>query len=127
MILAHNGGNTNILITIAISPSCRAVETDCPEGMGDSRHSFSRECQRSYAPHGTHGHADARCMCETCGWQARPVQSRPLTLTQIDEEVRAHAVKMALIHDLGEAVIGDITPSDGISKGNLGFLLKEID
>jgi 5'-deoxynucleotidase YfbR-like HD superfamily hydrolase len=24
---------------------------------------------------------------------------------------------MALIHDIGEAIIGDITPSDGVSQG----------
>jgi hypothetical protein len=24
---------------------------------------------------------------------------------------------MALIHDMGEALIGDITPSDGVSRG----------
>jgi hypothetical protein len=24
---------------------------------------------------------------------------------------------MALVHDIGEALIGDITPSDGISRG----------
>lgn len=26
---------------------------------------------------------------------------------------------MALVHDIGEAIIGDITPSDGISRGDL--------
>lgn len=36
---------------------------------------------------------------------------------QFDNDVRTRAVHMALIHDMGEALIGDITPSDGISKG----------
>jgi 5'-deoxynucleotidase YfbR-like HD superfamily hydrolase len=26
---------------------------------------------------------------------------------------------MALVHDMGEALIGDITPSDGISRGSI--------
>ncbi|KAF1357332.1 cytidylate kinase [Lizonia empirigonia] len=34
----------------------------------------------------------------------------------IEAEVRTRAVNMALIHDMGEALIGDITPSDGVSK-----------
>ncbi|KAL8881212.1 MAG: hypothetical protein Q9198_001539, partial [Flavoplaca austrocitrina] len=33
-----------------------------------------------------------------------------------DEETRARAECMALVHDMGEAVIGDITPFDGISR-----------
>ena len=28
-------------------------------------------------------------------------------------------MKMALEHDLGEALVGDIAPSDGVSKGNV--------
>jgi hypothetical protein len=31
---------------------------------------------------------------------------------------------MALIHDMGEALIGDITPSDGVSKGSLTYALE---
>lgn len=27
------------------------------------------------------------------------------------------AVKMALAHDMGEAIVGDITPSDGVPRG----------
>ncbi|KAF2113719.1 cytidylate kinase [Lophiotrema nucula] len=34
----------------------------------------------------------------------------------LDEETRKKAVYMALIHDMGEALVGDITPSDGISR-----------
>ncbi|KAL6990213.1 HD domain-containing protein 2 [Sarracenia purpurea var. burkii] len=37
---------------------------------------------------------------------------------QVDEETRARAIKMALVHDLGEALIGDITPSDGVPEGD---------
>ncbi|KAF9728651.1 cytidylate kinase [Paraphaeosphaeria minitans] len=33
----------------------------------------------------------------------------------IDSEMQTRAVQMALVHDMGEALIGDITPSDGIS------------
>ncbi|KIV98444.1 uncharacterized protein PV09_09742 [Verruconis gallopava] len=38
-----------------------------------------------------------------------------LIATALDDEKRKRAVYMALIHDMGEAIIGDITPSDGIS------------
>ena len=31
---------------------------------------------------------------------------------------------MAAYHDMGEAIIGDITPSDGVSKGNFDVLLN---
>lgn len=34
----------------------------------------------------------------------------------VDNETRIHAMKMALVHDLGEALVGDIAPSDGVSK-----------
>ncbi|KAF2745986.1 P-loop containing nucleoside triphosphate hydrolase protein [Sporormia fimetaria CBS 119925] len=34
----------------------------------------------------------------------------------IDDNVRTRAIKMCLIHDMGEAITGDITPSDGNSK-----------
>ena len=30
---------------------------------------------------------------------------------------RDRCVKMALIHDMAEALVGDITPTDGIAKG----------
>jgi hypothetical protein len=121
VILSHHGRRTNNRLAISVSPSYRAAETDRPERMGNSRHPFSRERQRPRAPHGTHGHADTRGMYR----QACSVQIRLTTLVQIDEEVRAHAVKMALVHDLGEAVIGDITPHDSMSQGNLDFLLKD--
>eukprot|EP00170_Pyropia_yezoensis_P009483 contig_41929_g9519 len=29
--------------------------------------------------------------------------------------VSAHAMKLALVHDLAEALVGDITPHDGVS------------
>ncbi|KAF2806338.1 uncharacterized protein BDZ99DRAFT_465954 [Mytilinidion resinicola] len=32
-----------------------------------------------------------------------------------DEETRTKAEYMALVHDMGEALVGDIAPSDGIS------------
>ncbi|WEW55120.1 hypothetical protein PRK78_000548 [Emydomyces testavorans] len=63
------------------------------------------------------------------GWQIRGVQCpesvsdhmyrmavMTLLVPGVDEKTRARAVKMALVHDMGEAIIGDITPSDGISK-----------
>jgi hypothetical protein len=40
-----------------------------------------------------------------------------LIVTQIEEETRTRAMKMALVHDMSEALTGDITPSDKISKG----------
>jgi 5'-deoxynucleotidase YfbR-like HD superfamily hydrolase len=40
-----------------------------------------------------------------------------LTLVQDNSFDQNKCVRMALIHDIGEAIIGDITPSDGISKG----------
>jgi 5'-deoxynucleotidase YfbR-like HD superfamily hydrolase len=33
---------------------------------------------------------------------------------------------MALIHDMGEALVGDITPSDGISPGKSTYYYKEL-
>ncbi|KAF2633000.1 cytidylate kinase [Macroventuria anomochaeta] len=39
-----------------------------------------------------------------------------LMVPDIDDFVRTRAVTMSLVHDMGEALIGDITPSDGVSK-----------
>ena len=33
------------------------------------------------------------------------------------DEVRIRAVKMALAHDMGEAIVGDIISSDGVPRG----------
>lgn len=44
-----------------------------------------------------------------------------LIQAQFDDEVRTRAVTMSLVHDMGEALIGDITPSDGVSKGHLSL------
>jgi len=33
----------------------------------------------------------------------------------LEESTQVRAVYMSLIHDMGEALVGDITPSDGIS------------
>jgi hypothetical protein len=44
-------------------------------------------------------------------------------ICKIDENTRAHAIKMAAVHDLAEAVVGDIAPSDGVSKGMLAAQL----
>ena len=38
---------------------------------------------------------------------------------------RGHAVEMALVHELGEAYAGDITPVDGISKEEKAALERE--
>ncbi|KAF2028940.1 cytidylate kinase [Setomelanomma holmii] len=38
-----------------------------------------------------------------------------LMVPKIDAEVRMKAVIMCLLHDMGEAIIGDITPSDGVT------------
>ncbi|KZM26469.1 ATP binding [Ascochyta rabiei] len=46
------------------------------------------------------------------GWALRGVPGPE----SIDDDVRKRAVYMALVHDMGEALIGDITPSDGVSK-----------
>jgi 5'-deoxynucleotidase YfbR-like HD superfamily hydrolase len=40
-----------------------------------------------------------------------------LTVVQDNSFDQNKCVRMALIHDIGEAIIGDIAPSDGISKG----------
>jgi hypothetical protein len=45
---------------------------------------------------------------------------------QIDEGTRAHAVKMALVHDLAEAIVGDITPSDGVPKGKIDHFSRNV-
>jgi 5'-deoxynucleotidase YfbR-like HD superfamily hydrolase len=29
------------------------------------------------------------------------------------------SVYMCLVHDMGEAIIGDITPSDGVTRGSI--------
>jgi 5'-deoxynucleotidase YfbR-like HD superfamily hydrolase len=39
------------------------------------------------------------------------------TLTQDSGIDQNKCVRMALVHDMGEAIIGDITPHDGVSKG----------
>ncbi|KAJ9610170.1 hypothetical protein H2204_015411 [Knufia peltigerae] len=44
-------------------------------------------------------------------------------IPEIDDEIRMRAVKMALAHDMGEAIVGDITPSDGVPRDEK--LLKE--
>jgi hypothetical protein len=33
-------------------------------------------------------------------------------------------VKMALVHDMAEALVGDITPVDGVDKGMLLYALR---
>jgi 5'-deoxynucleotidase YfbR-like HD superfamily hydrolase len=40
-----------------------------------------------------------------------------LTKVQKSEDERAKAVEMAIVHDAPEALAGDITPSDGLSRG----------
>jgi 5'-deoxynucleotidase YfbR-like HD superfamily hydrolase len=35
----------------------------------------------------------------------------------MDKEAQMRAVYMALVHDMGEALVGDITPHDGVSIG----------
>lgn len=37
--------------------------------------------------------------------------------SKFDEDTKARAVKIALVHDLAEAVVGDMTLLDGISSG----------
>ena len=50
---------------------------------------------------------------------------RPFDLAALMDQVqtpgidRAKCAKMAAFHDMGESIIGDITPSDGISRGSL--------
>jgi hypothetical protein len=34
------------------------------------------------------------------------------------------AVYMCLVHDMGEAIIGDITPSDGVARGSIFDILN---
>lgn len=39
-----------------------------------------------------------------------------MTLSEEDPSINAlHCVKMALVHDIGEAIVGDITPRCGVS------------
>lgn len=38
-------------------------------------------------------------------------------MTQIEEATQTRAIKMALVHDMSEALTGDIIPSDKIPKG----------
>jgi 5'-deoxynucleotidase YfbR-like HD superfamily hydrolase len=45
---------------------------------------------------------------------------------QFDDETGARASEIALVHDMGEAIIGDITPSDGISPGKCPFSIQRI-
>ncbi|KAF2158022.1 hypothetical protein K461DRAFT_290281 [Myriangium duriaei CBS 260.36] len=40
-----------------------------------------------------------------------------MLLPDVDEATRIRATKMALVHDIGEAIVGDITPSDNVPKG----------
>jgi 5'-deoxynucleotidase YfbR-like HD superfamily hydrolase len=42
-----------------------------------------------------------------------------------DNETLVRAMEMAMVHGLGETVIGDIAPSDGIRSGKLSFPLNE--
>ena len=65
-----------------------------------------RERVRSHVPDGAWGSVRAI------------LHYRPFTNDcKFDEETRARAECMVLVHDIGEAVIGDITPFDGISRG----------
>ncbi|KAJ4514490.1 hypothetical protein HRR83_002577 [Exophiala dermatitidis] len=70
------------------------------------------------------------------GWAKRGIQSPESVsdhmyrmavmvwmIPEIDNEIRMRAVKMALAHDMGEAIVGDITPSDGVPRDEK--LLKE--
>lgn len=58
-------------------------------------------------------HAFAQGMVFTCDED----KVATLTLVQNDSFDRNKCIRMALIHDIGEAIIGDITPSDGVSNG----------
>jgi 5'-deoxynucleotidase YfbR-like HD superfamily hydrolase len=40
---------------------------------------------------------------------------------------RNRCVKMALIHDMAEALVGDITPPDNIAKGVSAFVRRDSD
>lgn len=40
-----------------------------------------------------------------------------LLVRGIEDNTRKKAVYMALIHDMGETIVGDIAPADGISQG----------
>jgi 5'-deoxynucleotidase YfbR-like HD superfamily hydrolase len=63
--------------------------------------------------HGNHLHAFAQ------GMMFHVIKTEVATLTLVQDESfdQNKCVRMALIHDIGEAIIGDITPSDGVSKG----------
>ena len=39
-----------------------------------------------------------------------------MTIPKNEEINNVHAMKLALVHDLAESIVGDITPYDGISK-----------
>lgn len=41
-------------------------------------------------------------------------------VSQFEESERLRAVQMAVVHDAGEAIVGDITPSDGVSRDQCG-------
>lgn len=38
-------------------------------------------------------------------------------LLQFTDSEKLRAIQLALVHDAGEAIVGDITPHDGISRG----------
>lgn len=63
--------------------------------------------------HGNHLYASAH------GIVLHVIKAKVATLTLVQDNSfdQNKCVRMALIHDIGEAIIGDITPSDGISKG----------
>jgi hypothetical protein len=64
--------------------------------------------------YGNHLYATAKGIVVTCYDSS---VDATLMLAQDDSFDQNKCVRMALIHDIGEAIIGDITPSDGVSKG----------
>jgi HD domain len=105
--------NVTPSVTVPISRVGRRLEEYTTEGLGATARSCAcRERGRSHVPDGNDVPNGRRSSVIAILYSHFFVNGY-----QFDEETRTKAEFMALIHDLGEALIGDITPFDGISRG----------
>jgi HD domain len=105
--------NVTPSVTVPISRVGRRLEEYSTEWLGATARSCAcRECGRSHVPDGNNMPNGRRSSVTAILYPYLFVNG-----CQFDEETRKKAEFMALIHDLGEALTGDITPFDGISRG----------
>ncbi|XP_076932890.1 uncharacterized protein LOC143598593 [Bidens hawaiensis] len=132
------------LTTIAVKSSLFPRSSSSPFHLNIFKSSSSRVCRMSSSSPSPSSAIDFLTLCHSlkstkrAGWVKRGIAGpesiadhmyRMGLMALISNDTpgvnRDRCIKMAIVHDIAEAIVGDITPSDGVPKAEKSRLEKE--